>query len=202
MSKRICSVVDCKTQIGRHGAKGYCPKHYKRYKAHGSPHITLRPPRNASLLEAIKFHGWDVLDSGCWIYRGTIGADGYGTVASGSSRIRVHRAMYEHAHRSISPGMVVRHTCDNPPCINPDHLLQGTPKQNSADAVERQRMANGERHGMHKIDDSDVEEMRNLYDRGLFTQRQLAKKFGCSQAQVNNILLRKQRKDLTYRPIS
>jgi len=53
--------------------------------------------------------------------------------------VRAHRVMYECTKGPIPPGMVVRHTCDNPACINPDHLIIGTHKDNSQDMVKRGR---------------------------------------------------------------
>jgi antitoxin component HigA of HigAB toxin-antitoxin module len=59
-------------------------------------------------------------------------------------------------------------------------------------------MANGERHGMHKLTDAEVNALRTEYAQGGITQRALAKRYGCSQAQVNNVLHRKQRANDTH----
>jgi hypothetical protein len=53
--------------------------------------------------------------------------------------VPTHVMAYIVAKGSVPPGMVVRHTCDNPPCINPEHLLIGTKADNAADMVERRR---------------------------------------------------------------
>lgn len=50
-----------------------------------------------------------------------------------------HRFLYEALNGRISPSLVVRHTCDNPPCVRPDHLIVGTCADNTRDKIERGR---------------------------------------------------------------
>lgn len=52
---------------------------------------------------------------------------------------KAHRLVYHCLVADIADGMVVMHKCDNPPCINPNHLLLGTQAQNVADMVEKGR---------------------------------------------------------------
>lgn len=199
MIKRTCIIEDCTTDIGKHGAKGYCPKHYKRYAKHGDAHKITRMPRGLGIEERLRFVGWDVTPSGCWEFKGNLDPDGYGVAYAEHSPQRAHRLAYEEWVGPIPRGHLVRHTCDNRPCINPDHLLTGLPKDNSQDAVDRKRMANGERHAMHKLTDTQVSAIRSDYATGSITQRALARKYGCSQAQVSNILLKRQRRSETHR---
>jgi hypothetical protein len=194
-----CTIDGCATEIGKHGARGYCSKHYKRFKKHGDASLITRLPRGSSPEDALHFAGWQVApNSGCWNFAGRKDPDGYGAITNGRGPYRAHRAAYEAWVGSIPAGHVIRHTCDNRQCINPSHLLTGLPADNTQDAVERQRMANGERHGMHKLTDDEVNSMRCEYARGGVTQRALARRYGCSQAQVNNVLLHKQRADETH----
>lgn len=83
--------------------------------------------------------------------------------------------------------MVIRHSCDNPPCTNPAHLLVGTHADNVADRVTRSRNAVGEAHGIAKLTESDVAEIRNLYSAGIY-QRIIAQQFGISQSNVSYIV--------------
>lgn len=194
-----CSIEECSNLIGRHGAKGYCPMHYKRYLRHGDATLITRLPRGSSLEAALCFSGWRVSQStGCWNFAGHTNGDGYGAVTKDRAPYLAHRAAYEVWVGPIPDGHVIRHTCDNRPCINPAHLLTGLPVDNTQDAVDRERTANGERHGMHKLTDDEVNSMRREYARGGVTQRALARRYGCSQAQVNNVLLRKQRANETH----
>jgi len=196
---KTCSVEDCPTLIGKHGAKGYCSMHYKRYLKHGDATVITKVPDGSSPEYRLVFAGWQVVpSSGCWNFAGRKNEDGYGTITKDRGPYLAHRAAYEVWTGPIPDGHVIRHTCDNRCCINPDHLLTGLPADNMQDAVDRQRMANGERHGMHKLTDDEVNAMRCEYARGGVTQRALARRYGCSQAQVNNVLLRKQRADETH----
>lgn len=85
------------------------------------------------------------LESPCIETTGTRRPDGYGvtqvTIGKGSRVvIYAHRLAFERAWGiPIPPGMVVRHTCDNPPCVNPLHLQLGTHADNNRDQVERGR---------------------------------------------------------------
>lgn len=199
MNKPTCTMPECSTLVGKHGARGYCPTHYKRFKKHGDASIVTRLPRGSSPEDALNFAGWKIdQTTGCWNFGGRIDPDGYGVITNGRAPYRAHRAAYESWVSAIPDAHLIRHTCDNPQCINPAHLLTGLPADNSRDARERQRMANGERHPMHKLTDGQVDSMREQYALGGVTQRSLARKYGCSQAQVNNVLLKKQRAHETY----
>ena len=75
----------------------------------------------------------------CWPWTGAVDSDGYGRIGLGGTARLVHRVVYELEVGPIPDGMEVRHTCDNPPCCNPAHLLPGTHAENMADMVERGR---------------------------------------------------------------
>lgn len=79
----------------------------------------------------------------CWEWRGHLNGDGYGLLSRGvGPPIRAHRVSWEmHNGRPIPTGLIVRHSCDNPPCINPNHLLIGTRADNMADTMSRGRHA-------------------------------------------------------------
>lgn len=77
----------------------------------------------------------------CLVVQNASHPDGYAIVHSKGRGLYAHRVAYEHYHGTIPEGMVVRHTCDNPPCIERDHLVIGTKRQNNEDAWERGRSA-------------------------------------------------------------
>lgn len=81
-------------------------------------------------------------------------------------------------------GLVVMHKCDNPRCINPEHLELGTPKQNTRDAVKRLGASVGINNGASKLTLQDVESIRKRYAAGGISQRALAKEFGVAQSQI------------------
>ena len=101
-------------------------------------------------MEALTFWGWvkAASDDECWEWTGARkGRYGYGRYRGKNA----HRTAYELSKGTIPAGMLVRHSCDNPPCCNPRHLLLGTHKDNTSDAIKRNRLAMGERHGKTKL---------------------------------------------------
>ena len=72
-------------------------------------------------------------------------------LASAGKRWLAHRVAYSLSHESGPGTRIIRHSCDNPKCCNPVHLLSGTHQDNSADAAERGRLACGEKNGRAKI---------------------------------------------------
>lgn len=80
--------------------------------------------------------------TGCWNWQGKRGWNGYGQVCFRGTQWRINRLMYTIAIGPIPPGMVVMHTCDNRQCLNPEHLVMGTQKQNIHDCCYKFRRAN------------------------------------------------------------
>ncbi|MFJ4166312.1 HNH endonuclease signature motif containing protein [Microbacterium sp. NPDC089698] len=78
-------------------------------------------------------------DGECIVWTGRRNYHGYGQIQIAGRAIGAHRAAFEASNGPIPDGLVVRHTCDNPPCINPDHLLIGTVADNNRDKAERGR---------------------------------------------------------------
>lgn len=104
--------------------------------------------------------------------------------------VMLHRWVYMQKHGPIPRGLVVRHKCDNPPCINVDHLELGTLADNVRDRDERGRTSrvsrtNGVVNGMSKLSASEIQEIRSL--RGTLTQSKIAARFGISQTHVSGI---------------
>jgi hypothetical protein len=83
--------------------------------------------------------------------------------------------------------IVARHTCDHPWCINPDHIIPGTNKDNAHDAIERGQIARGSRLPQCKLSPEQVIEIRTLD----LPQSKIAQRFGIGQSQVGNIKRRK-----------
>jgi hypothetical protein len=141
--------------------------------------------------EAAVWRGRDP-ERDCWSLAGDRDSDGYSLLSSSGYRwnLKGHRVAYQLYKGPIPPGLVVRHTCDVPWCVNPAHLLLGTHGDNNRDKVERGRQARGERQGLAKATTEGVREIRHRAATGE-TRAALAAVFGITPATVSKIVLRR-----------
>lgn len=121
-------------------------------------------------------------EAGCWEWQGGRFPDGYGSMKWNGKARGTHRLSFEAFKGPIPDGMLVRHSCDNPPCINPDHLLVGTNKDNVADCISRGRRGDlsGENNGVSKLIDADILEIRASNE----PTQILASKFGIDRTTI------------------
>jgi hypothetical protein len=116
--------------------------------------------RNWSLADKMAHWTMPEPNSGCFLWRGPVDGRGYGRTYMGGKTVKAHRAAWELVNGPIPVGMLVRHRCDNPSCVNPDHLLIGTDRDNSDDKVRRRRHSFGERNHTAKLTPGQVAAIR------------------------------------------
>ncbi len=122
----------------------------------------------------------------CWLWTGTKNEQGYGLV-KGSLRVtprRAHRYLWAWVNGPIPEGVVIRHRCDTPACVRPDHLEAGTPRENTHDMLQRGRARNGS-----ALTPEAVRAIRAMAEDR--PQREVAEHFSLSRAAVCNIVNRK-----------
>lgn len=135
---------------------------------------------------------WDKVDKSgaCWVWTATRTRFGYGRFMLDRKVRAAHRLSYELTKGPIPAGLMVLHSCDNPPCVNPDHLSVGTSADNVHDCMRkgrvRRRPLRGQGHPAAKLTYHDVVDIRSLRAFGA-TQSTLAAAFGVSQANVSMI---------------
>lgn len=134
--------------------------------------------------------------SGCWLWTGTHTKTNYGTfMAYGKKIVYAHRFSYE-TYKKKNPGILqVCHHCDNPICVNPDHLFLGTQQDNNADRDRKKRFkVPPPKYGImnfnNKLSIQNVIDIRDMAKNGT-TQRKLAALFNISQPTVFNIVHKK-----------
>lgn len=194
MTVKLCLVDGCNTPVGKHGAKGFCPSHYQRYKKYGDPLAggKIRKSRsqnlnNDQLINYIKNNYTINSETDCHEWDGPKSERGYGKISHKGRHYRAHRLLCELVYKiKLSPNQVVRHTCDNPCCINLEHLVIGPPVKNSQDMVERGRSLKGERNPVSKLENSEVIEIKKQLKQGI-SQRKIAKEFNVNQVTISRI---------------
>lgn len=140
-------------------------------------------------------------NSGCWLWKGAISSTGYGHCVVDGRLVKVHRLAYELFKGPIKllngsdcRGTCVIHSCDNPICVNPDHLRLGTHRDNMDDKRERNRFVSnplyGEDHQNAKLKAAEVVVIRRRAAIG-DSHCQMAKEYGVTQATVRDAVVRR-----------
>jgi len=182
-----CTILTCsKNSV----AKGLCTNHYYRLRKYG----------DAEHVEQVQFHGLTVPErflkyvkktEYCWLWVGSKNNKGYAQLnVSGVPKL-ASRISWEIANGPIPKGKYILHKCDNPLCVNPDHVYPGDQTQNMADMWGRGRakpgLVQGQKHGMSKLTELDILAIRSSDE----TVKEICEHFGVSHTTVSDIKNRK-----------
>jgi hypothetical protein len=188
MEGKVCAFEGCGRKL--HGST-YCNGHYLQAKK-GQVLKTLRVLYWAS-------SGMSELDrflkkvqvgakEECWPWLAGRKKDWYGNWHNNGNTEGAHRASWRLMRGPIPGGLFVLHHCDNPICVNPEHLFLGTQKTNLHDMDQKKRSRRvgkkGSQHGNSKITEAQAEEIR-LSE---LTPKQLAEKYGISRSMIYHII--------------
>lgn len=189
-----CKVSGCNN---KHAAKGFCNIHYQRVIRNipldGNPKKTVMERLFEKIVKS---------ESGCWLWTGaTSGGDGrheykYGYINIDGKATRAHRVLYEKTNNISLGEKHLLHKCDNPKCVNPNHLFIGTYKDNSDDMIAKGRDRHPRGEDNHsKLTESQVLEIRKRSKLG-HSAPMIAKDYPVCSATIINIVNRKKWKHI------
>lgn len=130
----------------------------------------------------------------CWKWIGACDKSGRGRIASiGRNGVPAlaYRVSWLIHHGEIPSGFDVCHKCDNPNCVNPDHLFVGTRKDNMRDAHSKGRIQKGSSRPLAKLNEADVVEILNAHFFHKSTNQSLADRFNVSHQRISKIVNRR-----------
>lgn len=146
-----------------------------------------------SKIKSIESRFWEKVEKtdGCWKWTARRDRKGYGCIKHNGNSTLAHRVSWELHNGPIPAGLHVLHKCDNPECTNPEHLFLGTNQENVDDKMRKGRLrpSRGELNGKAKLTSDQVKEIREIGK--TVTQVKLAQKYGVSQVNISEILLRR-----------
>lgn len=167
---------------------------YCNCAAHGRPKGPWRGMRYPANTERQRFEEKFRVTPGCWEWIAGLTLSGYGAFKAAQMQMRAHRYAYTLYVGEIPKGLLVRHKCDNPKCVNPDHLELGTAKDNTDDMILRGRRNDpvGERAGSAVL---TAEQVISIFNDPR-TQVAIAKDYGVGQRAIGKIKRRERWKHI------
>lgn len=128
----------------------------------------------------------------CWEWQGHKNPRGYGHFSIKHQMVKAHRYSWTIQNGEIPAGMVICHRCDNPPCVNPNHLFMATQEDNVHDMENKGRRVTVVKHGEEstnaKLNKALVIEMRQKYETGKYSFRELGIIYGIHKSTAHSIV--------------
>lgn len=115
----------------------------------------------------------------------------YGIVWFNAIRHKTHRLAFQLNKGQLIDGMNICHKCDNPPCCNPSHLFQGTPKENTRDCIAKGRMKKeigSARYNAILTEEIVAQIKKDLPNKKYGWSRKIARKYGIKESAIWNII--------------
>ncbi len=129
--------------------------------------------------------------SECWPWQGPTDRDGYGILRIDqyfNDSARAHRLAYQWTNGNFNSDLIIRHSCDNPSCCNPNHLISGTQTDNMQDKIKRGRSntTRGIDHPHSKLNEETVKVIKWMlkYNNHRGIQMKLSKMYGVSPSTI------------------
>lgn len=147
-------------------------------------------PRHLSLQEKLEYYSEPGLKDGCRVWTGTLSGSGYGQMWWQGRMQSAHvLSWFNGAGFMPRPGKIICHHCDNPRCIEYDHLFMGTQSDNRNDMYQKGRGADrkGEVHPLSKLTAKEVLAIRDAKG----THSQIALQFEITRQTVGDIKLKR-----------
>jgi hypothetical protein len=146
-------------------------------------------PRGLNPSGRLQWTGWiTTTDTGCWEWSGLRNDKGYGRLWYAGRGWNAHRLAYQAWVKPVSDDVVIRHTCDNPPCINPKHLIAGTQQDNVQDREDRGRRQppKGALNGRASLTEVEAFDIKFRLSQGERVT-DIARSFGMSVSKISHI---------------
>ncbi len=180
---KICSIENCEKPAKR---RGWCGMHYTRWYRHGDPLAVSVIVGD----DIARFWSCVQKSDNCWLWTGyTDPNKRYGQIRINGTMTLAHRYSFFLANGFYAEPQTL-HSCDNPPCVNPAHLHEGTAQDNSDEMIERGRrvILRGEANGQSKLTPTDVLEIRAIVG---MTICEIGKQYGVHNGVISSIRNRK-----------
>ncbi len=185
----VCSIPGC----GKGGkiVKGYCKKHYSRWRLHGDPYRYIRAAAGEAIAKIYEVQGTAHDECVTWPF--SRHGDGYGRIVWGGTAMSPARATCMVAHgRPPSPVHQVAHSCGkgHEGCYNPKHLRWATPKENSHDRVIHGTSGAGEENARARLTNKQVRQIGAMLEIGI-SRKACAAHYGVCYMAIANLHCRR-----------